>query len=105
MFARIVSVQMKPNAFAEYSKVLASDVLPFFKKQRGFLDLLTFNGEDDDLVAISLWDSKESAVAFAHGDYPHLLKMVEKFVEGPPRVRIAELVQSTLHNLQATRAA
>jgi hypothetical protein len=96
---------MKPNTFAEYSEVLTSDVLPFFKKQKGFRDLLTFNGEDGQLVAISLWDSKESAVAFARGDYPLLLRMVEKFVEGMPTVHTAELVQSTLHNLQATKAA
>lgn len=105
MFARIASVQMKPNTFAEYSQVLSSDILPLFKKQKGFLDLLTFTGEDHHLLAISLWDSKESAVAFANSDYPRVLKMVEKFVDGTPTVRLLEVVQSTLHKLPVTRAA
>jgi heme-degrading monooxygenase HmoA len=105
MFARIASVQMKPNTFAEYSKVLTSDILPLFKRQKGFLDLLTFIDEDNHLVAISMWESKESAVAFANTEYPRVLKMAEKFMDGAPTVRLSEVAQSTLHNLQATKAA
>jgi heme-degrading monooxygenase HmoA len=105
MFARTVSVQLKPNTFAEYSKVLTSEILPLLKKQKGFRDEITFSGDRDQITAISLWDSKESAVSYENSAYPLVSKMVDKFVEGTPNVRTSEVVQSTLHNLQATTAA
>jgi heme-degrading monooxygenase HmoA len=105
MFARTVSVQLKPNTFTEYSKVLTSEVLPLLKKQQGFRDEITFNADDRQITAISLWDSKESALAYENSAYPAVSKMVDKFVEGTPNVRTSEVIQSTLHNLQATTAA
>jgi heme-degrading monooxygenase HmoA len=97
MFARNLSVQLKPNTLSEYSKTFETEVLPLLRKQKGFRDEITLTGENDRVNAISLWDSKESADAYEISAFPQVLKMFNKVVEGTPRVRTSEVVQSTFH--------
>ncbi len=64
MFARNVSINLKPNSANEFTQTFEQDILPLLRKQNGFKDEITFLGEDGkDAVAISLWDRKESADA------------------------------------------
>jgi hypothetical protein len=55
MFAREVSVQLKANAGAEFTRTIEKDILPRLRKQAGFADELTFlNPNGKEAVAISL---------------------------------------------------
>ena len=71
MFARSVSIRLKPNSVAEFNRVLENDILPLLRKQEGFRDefaLVAPNGSE--VVAISLWDQKENADAYGRETYP-----------------------------------
>lgn len=102
MFARNVSMQLKPNATAEFTRMLEQDVLPLLRKQSGFADELTFIGSDGtEVVAISLWDEKASADAYSRDGYPEVLKGLGQVIEGTPVVRTYEVSTSTCHQIPA----
>ena len=100
MYARNVSINLKPNSAKDFAKKFETDVLPLLKKQNGFKDEITFLGESGkDAVAISLWDRKESAEAYGRDTYPEVLKGMASMVEGTPRVDAYEVTSSTFHTI------
>ena len=106
MFARSVSIRLKPNSAVAFTKQIESDTIPMLRKQSGFEGELTFLASGGaDAVAISFWNNKESADAYARNSYSDVLNALSKFVEGTPKVQTYEVVNSTLHKIPATAAA
>ncbi len=102
MFARSVSMRLKPNSVGQFTELIEQDALPLLRKQKGFQDEITFvapNGTD--AVAISLWHQKENADAYSRDAYPGLLKNLAKVVEGTPQVHTYEVASSTFHKIAA----
>ena len=100
MHARNVSMSLKPNTAKEFTQTFQRDILPLLRKQNGFKDEITFLGEDGkDVVAISLWDRKESADAYSRDTYQQVLKGLAKVVDGTPKVRAYEVSNSTFHKI------
>ena len=82
-----------------YSSEIAGAML---RKQAGFRDEVAFASDDTTYVtAISLWDSKEQAEAYNSSAYPAVLKNLEKFLDGQPKVRVSNVISSTSHKLTA----
>jgi heme-degrading monooxygenase HmoA len=102
MYARNVAISLKPNTAKEFTQTFENDILPLLRKQNGFKDEITFLGEDGkDVVAISLWDRKESADAYSRETYPQVLKGLSKVVSGTPEVHAYEVCNSTFHKIAA----
>jgi hypothetical protein len=103
MFARSVSIHLKPNSSVGFTKQIENEVVPTLRKQAGFQDELTFLAMGGtEAVAISLWDKKENADAYARTDCPEVLKILHRFVEGIPMVQVYEVANSRFHKLAAT---
>ena len=106
MFARSVSIHLKPNSSAAFTKQIENETIPTLRKLEGFQGELTFLAPGGtEAVAISLWDKKENADAYAKTGYPEVLKHLSKFVEGTPKVQTYEVANSTFHQIAATVAA
>ena len=102
MFARSVSIRLKTNSVAEFTRVIEKDALPLLRRQKGFQDELTFVAPGGaEAIAISLWDEKQNADSFGRNAYPEVLKALGKVVEGAPQVRIFEVCNSTFHKIAA----
>lgn len=102
MYARNVTLRLKPNSGAEFTRMLESDVLPMLQKQNGFRDEITFLAQDGrEAVAVSLWDGRESAETYARETYPTVLKSLAGVVKGTPRVETYEVSNSTFHKIAA----
>ncbi|MGD0135334.1 MAG: hypothetical protein ABSE57_25085 [Bryobacteraceae bacterium] len=102
MFARSVSIRLKPNSVAELNRLIDSEALPLLRKQKGFQDEITFVAPNGvDVVAISLWHEKENADAYSRDAYPGLLKTLGKVVEGTPQIHTYEVASSTFHKIAA----
>ncbi len=102
MYARNVSISLKPNTASEFTLTLEQDILPLLRKQNGFKDEITFLDPDGkDALAISLWDRKESADVYSRDTYPQVLKGLAKVVEGTPKVHGYEVCNSTFHQIAA----
>ena len=102
MFARRVSMQLKPNTTAELTRKIETEVIPMLRKQEGFQDEISFIATGGTKAfGISLWDRSESAEAYSRETYPQIVKMLETFVEGTPHVDTYEVSNSTFHKLAA----
>ena len=106
MFARSVSIRLKPNSIAEFTRLIENETLPLLRKQKGFKDEITFVAPGGaEAVGISLWEEKENAEAYSRDGYPGLLKTLGKVVEGTPQVKTYEVTNSTFHKIAAHVAA
>jgi len=100
MFARNVTLHLKANQAAEFTRTLENDVLPMLRKQSGFKDEITFLApEGTEAVAISLWENKENAEAYGRDTYPAVLRTLERVVEGTPEIDSYEVSNSTFHKI------
>ena len=100
MFARQVTMQLKPNGQANFARAIETDVLPLLRAQAGFKDEITFVTPDHTkAVAISLWDEKSHAEAYDRTSYSKVLSALTASVEGTPRVENYEVSNSTFHKL------
>ena len=102
MYARNVRMQLKPNSVAQFTQTLEKEVLPVLRKQEGFQDEVAFivpNG--NEAIAISFWQTKENADAYARSAYPEVLKALNKVVEGTPQPQTYEVSNSTFHKIAA----
>ena len=106
MFARIVSMRLKPNMSADFSQTIEKKILPILRKQKGFRDEITFIASGGmEALGISLWDSREQADAYNSGSYPEVLRELNKVVEGTPSVQTYDVANSTAHKIAARPAA
>jgi hypothetical protein len=106
MFARSVSIRLKPNSAGQLAQIIEQDVLPVLQKQKGFQDEITLVAPGGaDALAISLWEKKENADAYGRDAYPGLLKTIAKVVDGNPHVQTYEVTSSTFHKITAHATA
>ena len=102
MFARSISIRLKPNSAREFTCLIETESLPALRNQKGFQDEITLVAPGgNEAVAISLWDNKENAEAYNRDAYPGVLKALEKVVEGTPQVSTYEVSNSTFHSVAA----
>jgi heme-degrading monooxygenase HmoA len=106
MYARRVSVDLKPNTKADFTNKLQAEIIPLLRKQKGFLDEITFvNADGKEAFAVSLWDNKENAEAYNRGSYVEVTKILATLVQGTPQVKTYEVANSTFHKIAATAKA
>jgi heme-degrading monooxygenase HmoA len=105
MFARHVSVKLKTNSAPEFKRIIENEILPLLRKQKGFLDEITFIAPERSLaLAISLWDTKADAEAYNRAGYTEVLKGLSKVVEGTPEVETFVVANSTFEKSAAKTA-
>ena len=106
MFARSISIHLKPNSVADFTQLIEKETLPMLRKQKGFRDEVTFVAPGGtEAIGISLWDQKENADAYSRDAYPGVLKALGEVVEGTPQVHTYEVCNSTFHKIAAQVAA
>jgi len=102
MYARNVSIHLKPNMLSDYTQTFEKDVLPLLRKQNGFRDEIAFSGPGGtDVTAISLWDNKANAEAYNSNIYPEVVKTLARVMDGTPKVQSGEVVNSTIRQATA----
>ena len=106
MFTRIVTMRLRPNSASDISQTIERKILPLLRKQAGFRDEITLiSPGGTEAVGISIWDSREQAEAYNSGDYPEVLRQLNKLVDGTPVVKTYDVTNSTVHNIAARSAA
>ena len=106
MFSRNVSMRLKPNTLHDFQQTFEKEVIPMLRKQAGFRDQITFIDDNHtDVTGISLWESREQAETFGKNTYPAVLKTLDKFLDGPPRVRVLKVISSTSYKITAVPVA
>jgi len=100
MFVRKVSVRLKPDSLTEFAHLMDHEILPWLRKQEGFLDLIILAGtENNEVATISFWEHKGNADAYNASGYPAVLRVLEQLLDGKPYVKTFEVVSSTLQRV------
>jgi len=98
MFARKLYMYLKNDGARSFKLKLEGEITPLLRKQRGFLEQITFlylNGRE--VQGFSLWETAEHAEAYNRETYPQVLRMLASVIEGTPRIETFEVLSSTLH--------
>lgn len=103
MYSRHVTCNLKPIKREELTQMFDREILPLLQKQNGFTDEIAFVDQDGkQVLAISLWESKESADTYSRETYPQVLKSLSRVIEGTPQVRGYDVAISTFHRAATT---
>jgi heme-degrading monooxygenase HmoA len=103
MFSRTLSISLKPNTLNDFTQTLDKEIIPMLRKQAGFRDEICLASEDHTHVtAVSLWNSKQQAEAYVTSTYPEVLKTLDKFLDGVPKVSVGKVINSTSHKLTSS---
>lgn len=101
MFARHVTMNLKPVVAREIRPMLENEVLPLLRRQKGFLEeLLLVHPSKNEAIAISLWEEKQHAENFNRDVYPEIVKILNKYVEGIPIVKDFEVPFTTIPSFE-----
>lgn len=106
MFTRHVVVKLKAKTAPEFTRIVEKEVIPMLRKQKGFLDEITFISPDlTEAVGNSFWETQADAEAYNRTGYPEVMKSLENVVDGIPTVGTANVSNSTFHKLAAAQTA
>lgn len=104
MFARKVSVPLKPGALKSFTSLMECELLPWLRTQEGFLDLITLAAPDGiEVQAISFWDQQGRAQSGNCGYPEQVLSILEALLDGNPYGKTFEIVSSTLEKFVVSR--
>ena len=107
MFTRIVELTTKPGKNKQLSETINDKVLPILKKQKGFVDetVLVSDKEDNRVLSLSFWNTKEDAEQYHRAEYQKVNEMVRHLLEAEPTIRTFDVHTSTTHRIAAGKAA
>ena len=107
MFTRIVELTTKPGKNRQLSETINDKVLPILKKQKGFVDetVLVSDKEDNRVLSLSFWNSREDAEEYHRAEYQKVHDLVRHLLEAEPMIRTFDVHTSTTHRIAAGKAA
>jgi heme-degrading monooxygenase HmoA len=107
MFTRIVELTTKPGKNKQLSDTINDKILPILKKQKGFVDetVLISDKDDNRVLGLSFWNTKEDAEQYHRTEYPKVQEMVGHLLEAEPVIRTFDVHTSTTHRIAAGKAA
>src|SRR5947209_7366965 len=105
MFARTVSMQVKTNSLKQFTETFENEIIPTLHKQKGFKDEVLFVVPGGpEVLAISMWESKNDAETYNSTSYPGVLKSLSNLIEASPKLKTYDVVSSTFHKISAREA-
>jgi heme-degrading monooxygenase HmoA len=107
MFTRIVECTVKPEKKEEMTHRLRNEILPLLQKQPGFVDEVSLVSESNEqrLVAISFWRTKEDAERYHRETFPRVLDIIKPALQSQPKVETYNVEDSSIHRIAAGKAA
>jgi hypothetical protein len=107
MFARMLTMDVKPGKASSLAAAVEEKVLPTLRKFQGFRDQLTMLSPDGrKMVAMSFWDSAPQAGAYESQGWPAVIDVYRPFADSAPVLTTYDLKVSTAYQVHpATLAA
>ena len=105
MFVRVVEVKTKPGKAKEVCSTLHEKVLSTLKAQTGFVDEIVLVSDQEGILALSFWNTKEDAERYSHEDYSKVSEVIQHLVHSKPKVHAFDLETSTCHKIAKGKAA
>ena len=100
MFARAVSIKVKPGCEAGLSRIVEQEVVPRFRQERGFLGFLVFIRLDGtEALSLSLWDKEKSAGSEGAAELTALMALA-RMIRETPSVHVYKVPDSILRAME-----
>jgi len=98
MFARVLEFVPKVEKKEEFIRVVKNEVLPIFKKQQGFLELLPFFPEvkDQKALTVTLWAEKMDVERYERDWFPKVEQIMKPYLTTPIIVHNFYRVETSL---------
>lgn len=90
MFAHILEITPKMDKKEELIKAVRQEIVPFLKKQPGFLEMLPLmpDGATEHMLSITLWTEKRDEERYVRDAFPEVQQILKPFQTGPVVVRM-----------------
>lgn len=106
MFARVLTVHLKPGQGTEFSAAMDAEAVPLLRKFAGFRDQMTLVSPDGtQAFAISFWDTATDAEAYRREGYSEVRKSMDRFTKEAPDIATYDVTNSTAHHIRAAVSA
>lgn len=103
MYARRMSLQLRPNSIAALTERVEKLILPLLRQEKGFQDqIMLVAGSGSYALGISLWDSPENADAYHAGTFAEVTRILADLLTAAPKVKSFAVINSTLPWVEAT---
>lgn len=100
MYARIVTMALKPDSTTIFSKAIEEGAVPLLRKHKGFVDQIAMITPDGKTgYGISFWDTKEHAEAYQRTGYAEVMKALDAVIGAPGHVQLCKVTNSTKHHI------
>ena len=97
MLARAVVIKVQPGCEVELNRTFEQEVVPLFRKEKGFRGLLAFTLPDGtEALSFSLWEHKENSGGFITRSLAALTAMA-RVALGKSSVQVCEVGNSPSH--------
>ena len=89
MFAHILEITPKMEKKDELIKTVRQEILPFLRKQPGFLEILPLmpDGVTEHMLSVMLWTEKRDEERYIRDAFPKVQQILKPFHTGPVVVR------------------
>ena len=86
MYARKVSLCLKSEAASQFLRKVEHELIPLFRKQRGFLDQLIILSDSGNIVYVySFWENSEDAERYDCTTLPLVNNILNGVIDGALR--------------------
>jgi heme-degrading monooxygenase HmoA len=83
MYARKASLCLKAESVSQFLQKVEHEVIPLFRKQRGFLDHLIIVPDRGNIVYVyTFWEEREDAEKYDRTTLPALSQLLTGVVDG-----------------------
>jgi len=106
MFARKVSLRLKPEAATLFTQKIQDEIIPLLRKQKGFLDELTLLAQSGkEVYAYSFWETSEDAERYDRTAFKDVTNLLTGLTDGAVRIHTYTVANSTFHKQAAAIAS
>lgn len=95
-YARNVHFTLKPGKVEEFNRLMKTEIIPTFKKAKGFHDHMVLLQKDTGM-SITVWDDRTALETYNTTTYPDVLKKLQPVLEGTPRVEHYDVILTPVH--------
>ena len=106
MFVRKVSMRLKADSAAEFTRKMEDEIIPLLRKQQGFLNEMTLIGQTGkEVYAYSFWETSADAENYDKNEFARVTGMLTNVIEGVLRLHTYMVANSTFHKMAAAVAS
>jgi hypothetical protein len=106
MFVRKVSMRLKADSAAEFTRKMEDEIIPLLRKQQGFLNEMTLIGQTGkEVYAYSFWESSADAEKYDKTGFAQVTGLLSGVIEGALRIHTYMVANSTFQKMAVAVAS